>query len=139
MVHHNLPIKIFLFNNSGYLSIRQTQEGFLNSNYVGSHASGGISMPDYQKVCAAYGVHSVRVSSHKNLRESIRAILDAPGPAVCEAMIHEHQELVPRMGFRKHADGTASGMPLEDMAPFLGREEFKKLMVVSPLTESLKE
>ncbi len=139
IVHHNLPIKVFLFNNNGYLSIRITQEGFLNSSYVGSHASGGVSVPDYQKVVAAYGVKAIRVSNHANLREIIRSVLDAPGPTVCEVMVSENQELTPRMGFKKHADGTASGMPLEDMAPFLDRKEFERLMVVPPLAESLKQ
>lgn len=139
IVHHDLPIKIFLFNNSGYLSIRQTQDGFLARQYIGSHASQGLSVPDYQKIVPSYGIEAIRVTTHQNLRKTIREFLDKPGPGVCEIMVKEDQDLVPRMGFKNHADGTASGMPLEDMAPFLDREKFKSLMIIPPLEESLKQ
>ncbi len=139
IVHHNLPVKIFLFNNQSYLSIRQTQDGFLNSNYVGSHKTGGVSIPDYQKVGAAYGIKVHRVSNPQDLGALIHMVLNEPGPSLCEVMVSDKQELVPRLGFRKHADGTASSMPLEDMAPFLDRNEFRSLMIVNPLETSLKE
>ena len=138
LVHHNLPVKILCFNNDGYLSIRITQDGFLGGRYVGTDKSGGVSFPDYQKIAKAYGVKSIRITNHQDLKEKIRWVLDDPGPVLCEIMVSRHQELIPRMGFKKFPDGTAAGMPLEDMEPFLSREEFLKNMVIKPLPECIR-
>lgn len=138
IVHHKLPVKIFVFNNEGYLAIRHTQNGFLHGKYVGSDAKGEISMPDYQKISRAYGIRSIRISNHKNMRDKIRKILRTNGPALCEVMVSREQQLVPRMEFRHNLDGTNTPMPLEDMAPFLDREEFLKNMIVKPLPESIR-
>ncbi len=134
--HHNLPVKIFVFNNGGYLSIRQTQAEFLNGNFIGSFAAGGMSLPNYQKVAAAYEIPAVRVESHTDLQEKIRWTLDQPGPVVCEIMIDPEQELIPRQGFVKRPDGTGFARPLEDMYPYLDRAEFRDLMIVKPLDVS---
>lgn len=133
--HHNLPIKMFVFNNGGYLAIRHTQNGFLKSNYVGSSLGGGLSQPDYLKVAAAYGIKSVRVNNHHELLEKIRWTLNEAGPALCEIMISPKQELIPRMGFDINPDGTGTARPLEDMAPYLDRKEFLENMIVKPLTK----
>jgi acetolactate synthase-1/2/3 large subunit len=130
--HHKLPVKIFIFNNDGYLAIRHTQDGFLNSNYVGSDSSGGVSLPDYLKVAGAYGIPAERVYSYNELTRNIRKALDTDGPAVCEIMIPRDQEVMPRQGFNKQADGTYRPTPLEDMYPFLDRKEFSENMVVAP-------
>ena len=130
--HHKLPVKIFIFNNDGYLAIRHTQDGFLNGNYVGSDASGGVSLPDYLKVAGAYGIPAERVYSYNELTRNIRKALDTDGPAVCEIMIPRDQEVMPRQGFSKQADGTYKPTPLEDMYPFLDRKEFAENMVVAP-------
>jgi acetolactate synthase-1/2/3 large subunit len=130
--HHNLPVKIFIFNNDGYLAIRHTQNGFLNSKYVGSDTTGGMSLPDYLKVAEAYGIKAVRVNKYAELAENIRRTLEMPGPAVCEIMIPRDQEVMPRQGFSKQADGTYKPTPLEDMYPFLDRKEFAENMVVAP-------
>ena len=131
--HHNLPIKIFLFNNDGYLAIRHTQIDFLNRNFVGSDSRGGVSLPDFQKVVAAYGIKITRIYNHIEMNEKIKWTLNSSDPVVCEIMIPSDQELIPRAGFKKNADGTASGMPLEDMFPFLDRKEFFENMLVEPL------
>lgn len=133
--HHNLPIKMFVFNNGGYLAIRHTQDGFFKSNYVGSSPGGGLSQPDYLKVAAAYGIKSVRVNNHHELLEKIRWTLNEAGPALCEIMISPKQELIPRMGFDINPDGTGTARPLEDMAPYLDRKEFLENMIVKPLTK----
>lgn len=130
--HHNLPIKIFIFNNDGYLAIRHTQDGFLNSKYFGSDTTGGMSLPDYLKVAEAYGIKAIRIYNYAELAENIRRTLEMPGPAVCEIMIPKDQEVMPRQGFLKQADGTYKPTPLEDMYPFLDRKEFAENMVVAP-------
>lgn len=130
IVHHNLPIKIFIFNNDGYLAIRHTQDGFLGSNYVGSDKSGGLSLPDFLKVAEAYGIKADRIKDHSEMIEKIHWALNTPGPVVCELIISRDQQVIPRQGFRKRSDGTNEAIPLEDMYPFMDRKEFSENMVV---------
>lgn len=137
--HHNLNVKIFVFNNDGYLAIRDTQDGFLQGRHVGSDRSGGLSLPDFKQVAAAYGLDTAQIADQCNLQASLRDVLDRPGPVLCEVMISRTQELVPRVGFDENPDGTFSARPLEDMYPFLGRAEFRSSMVTEPLECSLKK
>ena len=132
IVHHKLPIKIFVMNNSGYLAIRHTQDGFLGGNYAGSSETGGLSLPDYCKVATAYGLKSVRVHNHSELQEKIRWSLEEACPILCEIMISPTQQIVPRQGFDSKSDGTFAPRPLEDMYPYLSREEFLDNMIVEP-------
>ncbi|MBI3885509.1 MAG: thiamine pyrophosphate-binding protein [Opitutae bacterium] len=129
IAHHQLPIKIFISANGGYLSIRQTQKEFLGGNYVGSHADGGMSLPDYTRVAAAYGLPVVEIKDYAELQKGLREILALAGPAVCVVHTSPVQELNPRQGFDRRANGTFAPRPLEDMAPFLDREEFARLMI----------
>ena len=132
IVHHDLPVKVFVLNNGGYLSIRHTQDGFLESHYVGSIKSGGLSLPDIKKVARAYGIKAEQISNHGELREKIQRVLGEPGPVVCEIMVSPDQQVTPRQGFDKRPDGTGVARPLEDMYPYLDREEFLENMIVKP-------
>ncbi len=132
VVHHNLPIKLFVFNNGGYLAIRNTQDGFLDSRYVGSEASGGLSLPDFQKVARAYGIRSMRINNHRELRRKITLALETPGAVLCEVMIDRKAEIMPRQGFDKRPDGTGVARPLEDMYPYLPRKELLENMLIKP-------
>lgn len=135
VVQNKLPIKIFVFNNNGYLSIRQTQDGFLESNYVGSEPEGGLTLPDLQKLAHAYGISVSKIDNHNNLCENIRAVLESDEPVICEVMVDPNQEVTPRLGFDRHADGTGTPRPLEDMYPYLDREEFAANMVREQITK----
>lgn len=128
--HHDLPIKIFITDNSGYLSIRHTQKEFLEANYVGSAAAGGVSLPDYARVAAAYGLPVVTISRQEDLGQGLKETLSTPGPAVCIVKCSPEQEVIPRQGFDRKPDGTFAPRPLEDMAPFLDRPEFAKAMQI---------
>lgn len=132
IAHHKLPIKIFVFNNSGYLAIRHTQKDFLNGRYIGSDKECGVSLPNYQKVAKAYGIKAIRIENNKELLKKIKLALKDTRPILCEVMISPKQELIPRMGFEKKPDGTFSGKPLEDMAPYLERKEFFANMIIKP-------
>jgi acetolactate synthase-1/2/3 large subunit len=129
IVHHQLPIKIFISANGGYLSIRQTQKEFLAGNYVGSRDEGGMSLPDYTRVATAYGLPVFEIKEQADLRGTLQSALAQPGPAVCVVHTSPVQELIPRQGFDRRADGTFAPRPLEDMAPFLDRAEFAELNV----------
>lgn len=139
IVYHNLPIKIFVMNNNGYLAIRHTQSGFLENNYIGSSKVGGLSLPDFKKVAAAYGLKTMKIMGHEQLKEKIESVLYKPGPILCEVMVDPNQQIIPRQGFVKNSDGTHTPLPLEDMYPFLDRKEFLENMVVSPLDVSIKD
>lgn len=130
VLHHDLPIKIFVLCNEGYVSIRQTQAGFLGSNFVGSGEVGGVSLPDYSKVGKAYGLPTFRIDATDDLAARLREVLDAPGPAVCEIIAPADYEPVPRQGFDRRPDGTNVPRPLEDMYPYIAREEFRSQMLV---------
>jgi acetolactate synthase-1/2/3 large subunit len=133
ILHHKLPVKIFVLCNDGYTSIRATQEGFLGSNYVGSETSGGVSLPDYMKVAAAYGIKCFRIDRHADLG-TIRQVLESDGPCVCEIVSCKEDQPLPRQGFEKQADGTNAPRPLEDMFPYLDRDEFRAAMIVEPVS-----
>lgn len=136
ILHHDLPVKIFVLCNEGYLSIRHTQDGFLESRHVGSDKGGGLSLPDFVKVAQAYGVKAERIAHHGELREKIRWALEEAGPVVCEIMVSRDQQMIPRQGFDIRSDGTGMPRPLEDMYPYLDREEFLDNMIVRPWSHS---
>ena len=132
VLHHRLPVKIFVFNNQGYLSIRHTQEGFLGNNFVGSAQNGGLSLPDFLKVARAYGMKAEQIKQPKGLAKKIRKVLQSSGPGLCEIMVSPDQSVSPRQGFDRTAEGTFKPRPLEDMYRFLEREEFKQAMTIAP-------
>ena len=124
-----LPIKIFVLNNSGYHSIRQTQSNFFAGRIVGCGTDSGLSFPDFGKVAAAFGIPFVRCNRHEELRESISQTLNHDGYAMCEVTLDLEQQFAPKLSSRKLEDGSMVTSPLEDMAPFLSREELAGNMI----------
>jgi len=129
IVHHQLRVKLFILNNGGYLSIRMTQGGFFKGNFVGESARSGVSFPDYVKVGTAYGLPSMRLSA-REFGPALDAFLAAPGPALCEVMLDPDQQFEPKLSARQLPDGRIMSASLEDMAPFLEREELEANMLV---------
>ncbi len=129
-----LPVKIFVLNNSGYHSIRQTQQNFFADNIVGCGTDSGLSFPDFGRLAAAFGLPFQRCADHAGLAAAIAATLAAPGPALCEIMLDLRQAFAPKLSSRRLDDGRMVTSPLEDMAPFLSREELRENMIV-PLLE----
>jgi acetolactate synthase-1/2/3 large subunit len=119
--HHQLPVKIFVLNNGGYLSIRTTQANFFG-RLTGSSPESGVSFPDYVKVGCAYGIPSVRIERAAEMNRAQQA-LDQPGPALIEVMLDPKQEFEPRLKSKQLPDGTIVTPPLEDMYPFLDADE----------------
>ena len=124
--HHRLPVKIFVLNNRGYLSIRSSQGNFFK-RLVGESPDNGVSFPDYVKVAAAYGIPASRLEA-KDFPRLAEEVLDTPGPHLCEVMLDETQGFEPRMSSRQLEDGTIVSPALEDMYPFLTREELARNM-----------
>lgn len=133
--HHKLPIKIILINNEGYHSIRQTQSNFFGEPLVGvGRDSGDLSFPDMSKLSAAYGIDYVCIHNTKELPEKLNEAINADGPVICEVFVDKEQRFEPKSATKRLDDGTLVSAPLEDLAPFLGKEELKENMFI-PLVE----
>ncbi len=121
LVHHQLPVKIFVLENGGYLSIRQTQSNFFGK-LVGESPASGTSFPDTARLAAAYGLPAISIGSQRDF-VSLAGFLDAPGPGLCQVHLDPTQEFEPRLKSRQLADGTMVSPNLEDMYPFLDPAE----------------
>jgi acetolactate synthase I/II/III large subunit len=130
-----LPIKYFVLNNDGYASIRASQTNFFGSPQIGCDEITGLTVPDICKVAASYGIASARILSQANLREQVRAVLDMPGPVVCDVHVIADEVRGPRLSSFQRPDGSMVSRPLEDLWPFLDRDEFRANMIVAPLEE----
>jgi len=130
-----LPIKYFVLNNNGYASIRASQANFFGTAQVGCDSSNGLTIPDLCKVAAAYGLGTARIASQANLREDVRRVLEMPGPVVCDVQVIPDEVRGPRLSSMQRPDGSMVSKPLEDLWPFLPREEFLANMIVPPLAE----
>jgi len=137
LVHYKLPVILFVLNNKGYLTIKLMQQNHFG-RYIGSDPGSGVSCPDIIKVANAYGIKTERISNHDELHDKIDNVLAQDVPFVCEIIMPEDQPLIPRVSSLKKPDGTIVSKPLEDLYPFLNREEFMENMIVKPV-EILKE
>jgi len=132
VVHHHLPIKIFVLNNEGYLAIRTTQEAYFSGRYVASDPSSGVSLPDMVRVAQAYGIPTERIGNHDGMEKKIQGVLDQPSAVLCEIKMSPRQTLYPKLASEVLPDGTMVSKPLEDMFPFLDRKEFLENMIIEP-------
>jgi len=123
-----LDIKIFLLNNAGYSSIKQTQSAFFPDNMFGCDDSNGVTFPDFCAVAAAFRLPVHRAATHADLPAVLAEVLAAPGPQFCEITLDPAQAFAPKLSSRKLADGRMVSSPLHDMAPFLSREELAENM-----------
>ncbi len=125
VIHHNMPIKIIYLNNNGYISIKQTQDGFFGGHRVGSDPNSGVSFPDIIKLGQAYGFSTCRITSQDDLKREIEEFLATDGPVICEVMLTEDYKFLPKVSSKRLEDGRMISAPLEDLAPFMDREEFR--------------
>ncbi len=129
VAHYGLPLKIFVLNNGGYLSIRGSQTNFFG-RLAGAGPGNGVDFPDFVAVAGAFGIAARRLAS-ADFAQQLDDILDAPGPFLCDVVLDETQGFEPRMSSRKLDDGSIVTPPLEDMFPFLDRDELASNMVNS--------
>ena len=135
IVQYKLPIKIFVWNNDGYLSIRATQKKFFEGREIGTDSTNGVSFPDLEKIAYAYGIKYVKIPDNQHLDKGLQEVLDHQGPVLCEVICLRNQEVIPTVSSKKLPDGRMVSKPLEDMYPFLDRAEFLANMIVKPLDE----
>jgi acetolactate synthase-1/2/3 large subunit len=135
--YHQLPIKLFYLNNSGYISIRQTQDNFFEGRHVAIDEHSGVSFPDIIKIAEAYGLPVEIIDNHENIKEKIQNILKNQGPIICDVRLPSDYIFSPKLSSERKSDGQMVSKPLEDMHPFLNRDEFKQNMLI-PEWESKK-
>jgi acetolactate synthase I/II/III large subunit len=128
-----LPLKIFILNNNGYASIRNMQRGHFDGNYVCCDPTSGLTVPDTCDIASAYKIKTTRIINHKDIKEKVAAVLAQEGPVVCDVMVNPDLITAPRLSSEVKPDGTIVSKPLEDLWPFLEREEFKENMIVKPI------
>ena len=133
IVNFNLPIKIFILNNGGYLSIRNTMDKFFESRYYGTDPNSGLTFPEVSKISLAYGIPYYKLQDTEDLNTKLKQILDLDGYAIIEVMCQYKQEIVPSSSAKENEEGKIVSQPLENMYPFLSSEEFNKEMIIKPL------
>ncbi len=135
ILNYALPIKIFVYNNDGYLSIKLTQRSFFGGHFVGSTPTSGVRLPDLSKLATAYGFPYFRLENNAQAAKDLPKILSIRGPVICEVMTDPMEELGPKAASKRLPDGRMVSKPLEDLFPFLEREEFLRNMKIAPVTE----
>lgn len=127
--YNKLPIKIFILNNSGYSSIRQTQRNFFNGRMTGSGENSGVGMPNFSKLAAGFGIKAVKIENSQNIDKQIQDVLNYDRAIVCEVMLQKEYMFIPKLSSKKLEDGTMVSPSLEDMYPFLDRKDFERNML----------
>ncbi len=130
MAHHRLPIKLFIFNNDGYLMIKHTQTNLYSGRAVGVDQSSGVSCPDFSKLAKAFDFPAYQIRSWEDFDRVLPLVQAEKGPVICEVFMHPTQLFVPKLSLAKQADGTIVSPPLEDLSPLLPRDSLHEDMIV---------
>ena len=131
----NLPIKFFVLNNNGYVSIRITQNKHFDGHLVASGDDSGLTLPSLEKNAYAYDIPYKRIETPENIHDALQEVLNSEGPIVCEVMLPPTHQTAPKASVYRKEDGSFSARPMEDLAPFLDREEFQRNMIVEILDD----
>ena len=126
VMHNKIPIKLFIYNNGGYLTIKQTQQLGFQNRIMGSNNKTGLSFPDYKKIAASHKISYIRIDSLKNINNKLQKILKTNKPVICELMLDHNQEQIPKAINKRKTDGTSQPTKFEDMYPFLSPKEIKE-------------
>jgi acetolactate synthase-1/2/3 large subunit len=127
LMHNKIPIKIFIFNNGGYLTIKQTQQLGFKGRLMGSTKSSGLSFPDYSKIAKSHKIKYFKIKNQAMMNSKIKKMINSKIPLICEVLMDPNEEQIPKAINRKNKDGTSIPTVFEDMYPFLNRDELKKV------------
>jgi acetolactate synthase-1/2/3 large subunit len=127
--HNRLPVKLLVLNNGGYVSIRQTQTNFFGAHY-GCGNTSGLSFPDLERLAAAYDLPYLCSSRLEEVEAHQRRAAAIAGPVVWEVRLNLDYSFEPKLSSMRLPDGRMVSKPLEEMAPFLERDEFLSNMLV---------
>lgn len=126
---NNLPIQIYIFNNKGYHSIRQTQRSFFNDNIVGCGTDSGLSFPDFKNIAIAFDFPYYVIRNNEELKKNLKDISNLNGRFICEIMLDLDQHFSPKVTSKKLEDGSMVTSELEDMWPFLNADELNSNII----------
>lgn len=130
VVGYGYPVKVIVLNNRGYHSIRQTQQAYFADNLFGIDADNGVSLPDFVAVAKAFNIRAAKVSSIDDWREAeVTELMQNNEPVLIEVMLDPEQPFSPKLASRKREDGSMVSPSLEDMAPFLDRDELARNII----------
>ncbi len=121
--YNNLPIKLFVYNNNGYMLIRHNQHNYMNDRFLGVGPDSGLQTPDYCKVAEAYGLEHIRIEAGDDIEKKISHVFNMNGPVVCEVMLEQFGPMAPRIASKVMPDGSLKAAEFDDMAPFLSDNE----------------
>lgn len=127
----NLPIKMFILDNQGYSTVRNTQTNVFDGHFVGCNAQSGLTIGNIKGVAEAYGIKTFVLQRMDDMKQTISEVLNFDGPALCMVWVDPAQPIVPRQANYKTPEGQMASRPLEDMRPLLEREELENIMAVS--------
>ncbi len=130
MVHHELPIKLFIFNNDGYLMIKHTQTNLFAGRQVAVDRKSGVSCPDFSALAKAWGMPAYQIRTWEDVDIVLPEVQAAKGPLICEVFMDPHQLFLPKLSLAARPDGTIVSPPLEDLSPLVPREELREHMIV---------
>lgn len=125
----NLPIIYFVLNNDGYASIRATQNSHFGGHLVGSDSSSGLTLPDLHLTAQAFRLNYMKIENQLQLRDKLMIAINFNEPTICEIMIDKNHKSLPKASVKKTDDGKFVTLPMEDMAPFLPRDEFEQNII----------
>lgn len=137
MVHHNLPIKLFIFNNDGYLMIKHTQNALFKNNRTGVDRATGVTCPDFSKLATAFDIPSYQIRAWDHCDEILQKVQDATGPVICEVFMHPKQLFSPKLGWSISKEGVQVSSPLEDLSPLIAPEKLSQAMIIGVHEKSL--
>ena len=129
VLHHKIPIKIFIYNNGGYLTIKQTQQLGFKSRIMGSDYKSGLSFPNYELISKSHGIKFFKISDTRKIKKTIEKILKVNEPVICELILDNEQEQMPKAINKRTSDGKSIPTTFEDMYPFLPKIELKSNML----------
>lgn len=132
VMYNKMNLKTFIINNNGYHSIRQTQTNLFNPPMVGVCDGNGLSFPDFEKIAYAFGMRYVKISDSSEIEAKTAEALSGNDPVLCEVIVTDKQNFAPKLSSKVLPDGKIVSPSIEDMFPFLDREEFDAIKASVP-------
>lgn len=126
-MHHSMPIKLFIYNNGGYLTIKQTQQLGFEGRLMGADYESGLSFPSFEPIALAHGFSYSCFSNNRQLDEGLRGFLDSEEAGICELLIDPEQPQIPKAISVKQEGGIKSTPVYEDLYPFLSSDEYERI------------
>lgn len=122
--YNHLPVKLFIYNNNGYMLIRHNQHNYMKDRFLGVGPDSGVQTPDFVEVAKAYGIKAVKITKEDDIVQKIQDVMEYDGPVVCEVMVQEFAPIIPRIASKVMPDGSLKAAEFDDLYPFLEEKEY---------------